>query len=304
MSDKEVSNTFVVLPDARMPTVVGEVLAQWHDDDTQVIDQTIFAQLPAQPAPSSAGKDSTIISGLARAPADPATVIPVEEPGHARSQGRTFRKSLPRGFQVHNYRIDEPIGEGGFAITYRATDVRVERQVALKELFLNDRCIRADDLSILSLPTGVADTFQWALWFFSEEARITSGLRHQGIVTMLEFFKTNGTAYIAYELLKGSDLRSWMQSRRHELPQADAVELLRRCAEALGFVHRRGYVHGDIKPANVFVDADSASPILIDFGSSAEIGQRRRGQYVAVSPGFSPIEQYSNTSIPDPRLDI
>lgn len=304
MTGKEVSNTFITLPDARMPTAIGAALAQRRAEDTRLVDRTIIAAAPASPYPRPASDGGpTVISSAGRQTGHTTTVI---NPSSAspRSAYGGFRKSLPRGFQVHNYRIDEPIGEGGFAITYRATDTRVERQVALKELFLNDQCARADDLSIVSTAADSMDTFKWALWFFSEEARITSALRHQGIVTMLEFFKTNGTAYIAYQLLTGSDLARWAESRKHELPQADAVELLRRCAQALGFVHKRGFVHGDVKPANVFMDAESSAPVLIDFGSSASIGEPRRGQYVAVSPGFSPVEQYSRTSIPDPRLDI
>lgn len=317
MAAKEVSNTFISLPDARMPTVIGEVLAQGRADETRLVDHTIFVAAPppasraSHPPPGSlpgSAFPGSAPAPTAWAPTAPGSTIVREAgasyppPGHA-AQPR--RKSLPNGFTVHTYRIEEPIGEGGFAITYRATDTRVARRVALKELFLNGHCTRTDDMSIAStrMP-GAGDPFQWALWFFSEEARIASALRHQGIVTMLEFFKTNGTAYIAYQLLTGQDLQRWSAEREHKLPHGDAVELLRRCAEALQFVHKRGYVHGDVKPGNVFIDSESNAPVLIDFGSSTEIGKPRSGQYIAASDGFSPLEQYARDSIPDPRIDI
>jgi serine/threonine protein kinase len=300
--------------------MIGAEIAAQRTDDTRILEATLLGAPPPAARPTSAPPAGTtprpydpneitrIGSAQRAAAADRADSAFLDAEG-SRSSSRPRspqpRLSLPSGFVVHNYKIQNPIGEGGFAITYRATDARINRQVALKELFLQRHCFRADHMAVEALgEEGDEKFFRWAKYFFSEEARITFEMRHENIVRIYEFFKTNGTAYIAYEMLAGQDLQHWSADRQHKFTHGEAIELFRACALALQHVHERGYIHRDIKPSNVFIDERSRKPILIDFGAATAIDAPRVGGEIVVSEGYSPIEQYAAETEQDARSDI
>jgi serine/threonine protein kinase len=163
----------------------------------------------------------------------------------------------------------------------------------LKELFLNGACYRTHANEVhVTRPDRDDGLWRWARFYFSEEARITFALRHEGIVRIHDFFRTNNTAYIVYEMLDGSDLQGWGAAVRASLSHAEALDLLRSACDALDHVHALGFAGSRHKP------------VLIDFGAAVEQGTRNGSGEIVVTPGFSPLEQYRTDTSQDARADI
>ncbi len=150
------------------------------------------------------------------------------------------------------YELAEPLGRGGMAEVRRATDTRLNRQVAVKRL----------------RPDLAADpTFQAR---FRREAQSAAGLNHPNIVAVYdtgeEFDERAGVAvpYIVMELVEGSTLRDVMREGRKIMPER-ALEIMQGVLDALSYSHRAGIVHRDIKPANVMLTPNGTVKVM-DFG--------------------------------------
>jgi eukaryotic-like serine/threonine-protein kinase len=150
------------------------------------------------------------------------------------------------------YRLDEVIGRGTTSTVYRARHLELGSWIAIKVL--------SPAPSILD--NAVQDRFRF-------EAQVLAGLRHPGIVSVLDLGTTeDGLCYIAMELLQGETLAALIE-RRRRLETPRAMRLLSQIADALAVLHDRGLVHRDVKPANVFVVEDSTRQErakLMDFG--------------------------------------
>jgi serine/threonine protein kinase len=150
------------------------------------------------------------------------------------------------------YQILGELGRGGFGVVYRAKDVMLDREVALKILspqLLDDRLL---------------------VQRFQREARTLASLRHPQIVTIYEFGETEGRIFIAMELAHGASLAK-MIGERGRLPWDEMLALLKPICDALDYAHGRNIVHRDLKPANILLD--SRGPMLTDFGFARLIGE-------------------------------
>ncbi len=149
------------------------------------------------------------------------------------------------GRTLSHYKILSEISRGGMGIVYRAVDVNLDREVALKVL----------------PPELVADPERKRR--FVQEAKAASRLDHPHIGTVFEIDEVGGVSFIAMELIRGEQLRELMQNGR--LPVNRSLELATEIAEGLNRAHGQGIVHRDVKPANVMVTEDGHAKI-IDFG--------------------------------------
>ena len=224
--------------------------------------------------------------------------------------GQTSRPAVPRvplppSHMLHKYRIERLIGEGGFALTYQAVEPVLGRTVAIKELYMPQVTARrgTEELDLIRGSDDVA-TYEWVKFFFSREAQITFGLRHEGVVRMYEFFRKNNTAYIVYEFLQGETLVDWLTRTGHKLNQADFMRFVDRTSRTLAYVHGSGILHRDIKPENIMVESTGTNPVLIDFGAALQKGQEDKAGIPIVTTGFSPPEQYVPGSRQDERTDL
>ena len=137
------------------------------------------------------------------------------------------------------YRILRRLGSGGMANVYLAEDEELGRRVAIK--ILNDR--HASDDSFVER--------------FRREAKNAAGLSHPNIVSIYDRGEAEGTYYIAMEYLEGRSLKDRIVAEG-PLPIPAAIEATRQILHALGFAHRGGIVHRDVKPHNVLLAQDSA----------------------------------------------
>ena len=147
--------------------------------------------------------------------------------------------------QLGNYQILGQLGAGGMGVVYRAKDLRLDREVAVK-----------------ILPAEVAQDAN-RLRRFELEARATGSLNHPNILTIYDIGSQNGTTYLVAELLEGEELRA--QLNRGALPLKRAMDYAQQIAAGLTAAHTKGIVHRDLKPENLFVTNDGRVKIL-DFG--------------------------------------
>src|SRR5262245_6830610 len=115
--------------------------------------------------------------------------------------------TLPVGYVVAGYSIDSILGSGGFGITYKAHDVRLDAPVALKQYFPGTLALRTRDHTVRSRPEGQEGGYTWGLEKFLQEATTLAKLRHPNIVGVNRFFHGNGTAYMALDFIEGPNLK-------------------------------------------------------------------------------------------------
>ena len=206
---------------------------------------------------------------------------------------------LQPGQQIENYRIDAILGEGGMGTIYRATDVNLMRPVAVKVMHGN---LAADP------------TFQGR---FLQEARAAARLDHPSIVRVYHFGRQSGLLYIVMELVEGLSLGAYLRqlARLNQVVRLEeTLTLVAQAADALGYAHRQGVVHRDVKPDNILVKRlDRAErpgdpplrAMVTDFGLAKLAGadsETQAGMMMGTRPYMSP-EQVLDRPV-DGRSDI
>src|SRR5262245_46766956 len=154
--------------------------------------------------------------------------------------------TLAAGSRLGSYEVVAPLGAGGMGEVYRARDTKLGREVAIKVL-----------------PEETASD-PGRRQRFEQEARSASALNHPNILTIYDIGTTNGTVYIAMELVEGKTLREIVASGE-PLPTRRLLDVAVQTAEGLAKAHAAGIVHRDLKPENLMVSRDGFVKIL-DFG--------------------------------------
>jgi len=210
---------------------------------------------------------------------------------------------LPSGSRVGRYELLEVLGQGGFGITYRARDIDLHRDVAIKEYLPGSFSFRRPDGTVVARSAQAAEIFAWGRDRFTEEARTLARLeRVPGVVNVHDIVAANGTAYMVMEYVQGRTLEALLKSEG-ALDQRAIERILPLLLEGLERVHGAGFLHRDIKPANILIDPDGR-PSLIDFGASRMALQGRTQALTAVyTPGYAAFEQFTSAE-QGPPADI
>lgn len=186
------------------------------------------------------------------------------------------------------YRLDEPIGRGGMAAVWRATDTVLARPVAVKRLHAG----------------LVADEEHRER--FRREALMVARLSHPNLVHVLDRGEDGGGPYLVLELVEGEDLKSRLRREGPMAPE-DAARVCAQVALALAYAHGQGLVHRDIKAQNVLLSEDGPAK-LADFGiarmvgAEAEAGLTRTDMLLGSADYLSP--EQANGQVLDSRSDI
>ena len=186
----------------------------------------------------------------------------------------------------NRYQLDERIGSGGMAMVFRATDLMLERQVAIK---------------LLRTDYSLDDNFRER---FRQEAKAAANLTHPNIVTVHDFGLDAGRLYIIMEYVPGVDLKSMIQERGR-FSVDEALPLLIQACAGIGYAHRSGLVHCDIKPQNMLVTPDWRLKV-VDFGIAralASISPDEKMEVVWGSPQYLSPEQAAGGA-PSPASDV
>ncbi len=158
---------------------------------------------------------------------------------------------LSPGTSLTGYVVQEVIGRGGMGVVYRATDVRLERPVALK----------------LIAPELAGDP-RFREWFL-RESRLAASLRHPHVLPIHAAGEEDGQLYLAMRFVEGQDLKALLEDEG-ALQAGQALRICGQMAEALDAAHAKGLVHRDVKPGNVLLD-EHGEAYLADFGLSTQL---------------------------------
>lgn len=203
------------------------------------------------------------------------------------------------------YIIGGMLGLGGFGITYRAWDKKLETVVAIKEYFpsgmVNRMPGRTEVMLIASKRRGEV---QCGKERFLDEARNLARFNtHPNIVNVFDYFEANNTAYIVMEYLDGSTLGKTVRDQGRPLPPEQCCDIARDICEALRALHASNILHRDISPDNIFL-CKNGSVKLIDFGAARFAENQDARLTIVVKPGFAPPEQYERVNRQGPWTDL
>ncbi len=178
--------------------------------------------------------------------------------------------ALHTGLVVHGrYRLCERLGAGGFGVVWRAQDLQLQREVALKRIPLTPPA------GAMGHVDPEADRDELPAERASREALATARLAHPAIVALYEAFVDGEAFHLASELVHGETLASLIAA--DALTDTDILDIGRSLTQALEHAHARGVIHRDVKPHNVLVprdrDAHEAPAKLTDFGGASMAGQ-------------------------------
>ena len=168
-----------------------------------------------------------------------------------------MESGIAPGTAFGTYRVESLLGRGGMGVVYRATDLSLERPVALK---------------LIAPELAEDESFRER---FLREPRLAASLDHPNVIPIYEAGEHEGQLYLAMRYVEGSDLRTLLE-RDGKLAPERTLAILAQVAGALDAAHRRGLVHRDVKPANVLLDEDDHA-YLTDFGITKQAGRRLDG---------------------------
>lgn len=189
--------------------------------------------------------------------------------------------------RIGDYELLEEIGRGGMGLVYRARQISVNRPAAVK--------------LILTGPLASAVERQR----FVAEASAAAALDHPGIVSVFEAGEEDGQPFFAMQLIEGESLSARLRKVQRFAPRA-AAELIHRTALAVQHAHERGFLHRDLKPGNILLDAHGA-PHVTDFGLARRVDDESHLTITGTAlgtPSYMAPEQTDTRQPPTTAVDV
>jgi len=219
----------------------------------------------------------------------------LELPSEALTPGTLLRSGA--------YRIEQVLGQGGYGITYRAFDVGLSSEVALKELFPEGTVLRGAGATVRPTHTARAADFESDKQAAFREAQILYALHDTSIVRVLSAWEENNTVYMAMEYLAGETLGQRLE--RGPLGEPQAIAVLRRLLSGLNTVHSQGVLHRDLKPDNIMLSVRHG-PVLIDFGNARNLSPQKSSAQTKLiaTPAYAAPEQFAASATLSPATDL
>ena len=184
--------------------------------------------------------------------------------------------------KIGRFHIINQLGKGGQGIVYLASDPYLDRKVAIKVLHVKSGKTRHDN--------------------FLKEARTVSKLNHPNIIPIFEAGEHEGIPYLVFEFVAGTSLKDVIEKKK-TLQVNHTVALMRQILRGVGYAHKKGIIHLDLKPGNILI-SKSGMPRVMDFGISMMIGSENgRGQNLMGTRRYMSPEHFSQTHL-GPYTDV
>ncbi|MDZ5473047.1 protein kinase [Bacillus sp. 31A1R] len=213
---------------------------------------------------------------------------------------------VPGTILHEKYLVGRVLGQGGFGITYLGWDLQLDMKLAIKEYMPRDFATRNSGEAEVTFFTGNVKThFVNGMNKFLEEAKILAKYNnHPGIVSVRDFFKENGTAYLVMYYLDGIDLKKYLDQYGGSLSYEQGLAIMLPVMDALATVHKDGILHRDISPDNIYITMKGEVKLL-DFGAARHaMNDSNKSLSVILKPGYAPEEQYRSKGNQGPWTDI
>jgi serine/threonine protein kinase len=211
----------------------------------------------------------------------------------------------PRTELHGQYLVGKVLGHGGFGITYLGWDLNLERKIAIKEYLPSGVAVRTGlNSEVIPFSGETRKDFEYGLERYLDEARTVARFQmHPSVVSVLNFFRANGTAYLVMEYLEGATFERYLESNGGKTNIDTAMTVMIPVVEALASVHSQGILHRDISPDNVYITRKWQVKVL-DFGAARyALGQKSRNLSVILKEGYAPVEQYHSKGNQGPWTD-
>ena len=207
--------------------------------------------------------------------------------------------ALPDGTELAgDYKIVRVLGAGGFGVTYLADETALSRKVSIKEYFPSDFAARSQNLEATPRSNSCTSDYNWGLERFEDEAQTLARFNHGNIVKVHRIFRANNTAYMVLHFEEGQNFKAWLKTLGRAPRQKELDQIIAPLLDALETIHKADFLHRDIAPDNIIIRC-AGDPVLIDFGAArGDIAAHSKTKTVSalVKPGYSPYEQYAETS--------
>ncbi len=197
-------------------------------------------------------------------------------------------KSLTLPTIIGDYELIEELGRGGMGVVFRARQISLDREVAIKMILRGRLASEAD------------------LQRFLAEASATARLQHPNIVPVYEAGDIEGRPFFSMQLVNGETLAERVINQG-PLPQREIAKIVASIARAIGFAHEQGILHRDLKPSNILLASDG-TPLITDFGLAKQTGSdaslTRSGMLVGTPAYMSPEQAGGRRNLIGPASDV
>lgn len=199
--------------------------------------------------------------------------------------------ALPKGYKLGEYNIAKKISAGGFSVVYLAY-TKEGNPVAIKEFFPNSLHLRPKGEWINFINTQEKHRFLEGLKAFKDETEIVMRLKHRNIIEIIDFFETNGTAYIVMPYEYGMTLSKYIYIEK--IPnESEICSIAEGVFSAVQMFHDNNIIHLDLKPGNIWLRPNKEA-LILDFGTARIINDPIKSKQQPMhTPGYAAPEQHN-----------
>lgn len=198
--------------------------------------------------------------------------------------------ALPKNYKLNDYTISKKLSTGGFSIVYLAYD-KNGLPVAIKEFFPNSLHLRTKGSHVDFINMREKHRFMEGLKAFKDETEIVMRLKHKNIIEIINFFETNGTAYLVMPYEYGCTLSKFISSERDTTEQ-EVLGIISGIFSAVQMFHENNIIHLDLKPGNIWLRPNKEA-LILDFGTARIIDDPVKSKQPPMhTPGYAAPEQH------------